>query len=369
MAYDRKQFQATSTKTLKKLKEEQDEMFGNEGESTPTLEIKSGLNKIRLAPKFPGEKEFYHLYKRTWVPYEKEDGTMTKIPIFDSKLHGGTKLDIIEEYVNFVKTKLMGVKGEEEKIKKVTHWKEGLVPTVYWKAYGWKLVKDQDPKFGFFEFKKSVRDELCSLSIIEDEDEAIDVDPFTDLEDGKPILLTYNPEAKKASDYYDVKLSKNSFPITDEMFEQLVSCKPISELSLGIYGIEDFEKALAGIRYYDADNEIDLCDDEEFEEIIFKVRSQYSKSSSQKSEKSKPTSKKVEDDEEEEEEEEKPKNQPKKKVTVEVEEEEEEEEETEEEDEEEEEEEKPSTKKVEEEKPKKLTIEELRAKLAARKNS
>ncbi len=432
MSLSKEQFKATSTKKLKTLKDEEDKMLGsNNRDGLADLEIKDGMNKIRIAPKFPGEEEFYHIMKQYWVPFEKEDGTMTKIPVWDSIIHGGTKKDIVDEYNKFVKATL-DPEEDADKLKKLNDWKLGLPAAIQWKAYGWKLVKGEAPLFGGFKFKRTVRDELCSLSIIEDEDEAIDVDPFTDIEEGKPILLTYDSKAKKSSDYYNLKLAKAAYPITDEMFEELAAQEPVSKTLRGVYNLEMFEKALEGLRLYDVDNEIDLIDSDDFKEIIAEVRSQYGGASSTKksskskveddededeeedpkpkktSKPSKPAKKVVEedeDDEEEEEEDEKPapkkstpaaKSKPAAKKTVVEEDDEEEEEEApkpkksaskakvvEEEDEDKEEEEAPkpakkSSKKVveeeddeeEEEKPvkkEKLSIEQLRDKLAARK--
>lgn len=294
--FNRDQFKATSTKALKKLKEEEDKMLETRSK-TDEIEIKDGLNKIRIAPKFPHEKDFYFMEKRTWIPFEKEDGETVRIPVLDSIVHGGTEMDIIQEYVKFAKEKLNPEDEDDaKKLSIITDWKKGLVPQFVWKAYAWKLVKGMEPEFGIFSFKRTVRDELLSLSIIEDDDEAIEIDPFTDPDEGLPILLTYNSKAKKASDYYKVTLSKNAFAMTDKMFKELISKKPLSEIMRNNYAIEDFEKALDGVKLFDAEHEIDLVDQEEFEELVAKVRAQYTKSDSKKKKK-----KATEEDDEEEE--------------------------------------------------------------------
>ena len=298
MSFNRDQFKATSTKKLKTLKDQEDKVLGSNGsDQLESLEIKDGMNKVRIAPKFPNEDEFYHMVKRVWLPFEKEDGEVTNIPVLDSKLHGGTERDIVQEYLAFVKTRL-DPKQDTAILTKLSHWKDGLVPQIFWESYGWKLVKGEEPTFGIFEFKKTVRDELCSLSIIEDEDEAIEMDPFTDVEDGRPILLTYDSKSKKASDYYKVKLSKSAYPITDEMFDELTSQKPLSESLKGVYTLETFEKALSGLTIYDVDNEIDLLGTDEFQDIVDLVREQYTGKVEPKA--------KVEEDEEDEEETPKP---------------------------------------------------------------
>ena len=282
MAYDRSQFRATSTKALKTLKDSEDSKIGSgDNNGLNVLDIEDGMNKIRIAPKFPDEKEFYQMVKRTWVPFEKEDGEVTNIPILDSKIHAGTEFDIIEEYIKHIKANLDPT-DDKKKLALIAHWKDGLAPQLFWESYGWKIVKGEDPEFGRFEFKRTVRDELCSMSIIEDEDEAIDVDPFTDPEEGSPILLTKNSKAKKPADYYKVKLSKNPYPMTDAMFDQLLAQEPISTTQEP-YTIDTFNKALEGIKIFDIDNEIDLFEDDDFQDMIATVRSQYGASTSKKS--------------------------------------------------------------------------------------
>ena len=295
--FKRDQFKPTSTKDLKKLKTEEDSIIGSSG-SSEFLEIKDGSNKIRLAPKFPGEKEFYLMVRRTWLPHEKEGGETSNIPVLDSIIHGGTKKDIIKEYVEFCKARLdPNKKREKDKLALITDWKKGLIPQTVWRAYGWKLVKDEEPKFGIFEFKRSVRDEINSISIIEDEDEAIEIDPFTDLEEGCPIIVKYDSKAKKSSDYYKVTLSKHAYPVDDDMFEEFSKQKPLSQLYRGCYTIEDYKKAVEGLRIFDIDNEIDLIDEPEFKAIMAEVKAQYTQDDDEKSSK-----KKRQDDDEDEDE-------------------------------------------------------------------
>ena len=306
MSFKREDFKGASTKKLKTLKEQEDAMIGSSSSNTTNIELVEGVNKIRLAPPFPGEDDFKIMIKRYWVPYEKDDGDITRVPVFDSIVHGGTKKDICNEYIDFCKRKLPEEKGGDEKLKALTDWKNGLTPQILWESYAWKLQKDVDPKFGEFEIRRNLRDELNSLSIIEDDDEAIDIDPFTDAEEGTPIVVTMTTKIvkKKKKIEYSTKLAKNQFPLTDEMFEQLTKSKPLSEKYRNNYTIEDFEKALDGLKIFDTENEIDAFDEDEFQEIIAEVKAQYEKPTSKKSSKKsddddedeKPTSKKSDDE-------------------------------------------------------------------------
>jgi len=271
MEFKRDQFKATSVSELKKLRDKEDKIVGSTG-GRDFIEIQEGINKIRLAPKFPNEKDFYLMRMVHWGSVESKDGDLKRLPILNSKIHGGTELDIFEEYISKAKEEL---KNDVEKAKLITDWKTGISSVTSWWAYGWKLAKGENPKFGIFEFKKSVRDQLNSITIIEDDEEAIEIDPFTDVEEGKPIIVTYDPKAK-AADKYKTQLAKNALPLTDEMFEELTSKQPLSEMMRNVYTIQDFEKALEAIQNFDMENEIDIFDTEAFKSCIKAVKAQYS---------------------------------------------------------------------------------------------
>jgi len=300
----RDQFKATKVSDLKKLVETENAIVGSGGgNSREFLNIEDGLNKIRLAPKFPDEKDFYLLRMVHWASVENNKGEMKRIPILNAKTHGGMKKDIFEEYISLC-TKML---KSPDQIKALTDWKGGISSNSSWWSYGWELKKDKAPKFGIFEFKRSVRDQLNSLTIIEDDEEAIEIDPFTDADEGRPILLTYNKNAKDNKDKYKIQLSKNAYPLTDEMFDELISQEPLSKIMRNVYGKESFEKALEGIRNYDIDNELDIFDTEEFQQIISELRSEIDATAGdhqpKKSDsKPKPSKAKVEEEDEEEEE-------------------------------------------------------------------
>lgn len=281
---NRDQFKATSIAELKKLKAEEDVIAGTSNFNKDFISIDEGTNKIRLAPKFPDEKDFYLMRVVHWGSIEKEGGDLVRIPILNSKIHGGTKLDIFESYIAFAIEKLT---SDPEKAKIITDWQKGISSTISWWAYGWLLKKDQKPKFGIYEFKKSVRDQINSLCIIEDEDEAIEVDPFTDVDDGIPIILTYNPKEKNKKDWHKIQLAKNKFPLTEEMFDELLTKEPLTKMMRGVYTLSNFETACEAIRNFDVENEFDFFDDADFQETLTTIKAQYSssKDSSKKTEK------------------------------------------------------------------------------------
>jgi hypothetical protein len=291
--FSRDQFKPTNVTDLKKLKDTEDKQLGVSNNSKEFIEINEGSNKIRLAPKFPGEKDFYLMRMTHWGSITKNDGTLARVPILNSRIHGGTAMDIFEEYIAFAKKMYA---SDVEKIKILTDWKTGVASSVSWWAYGWAIKKDVDPKFGILEFKRNVRDSINSLSIIEDDDEAIECDPFTDPETGRSIIIKFDSKSKDKNKKYTVQLSSVATPLTDEMFDELVSKQPLSEIMRDVYTISDFEKGLEALRNFDIENEFEIFDEAEFLSIVKTVKAQYSKLPAKKS--SKPS---VEEEDEEEE--------------------------------------------------------------------
>lgn len=312
----RDQFKPTDVSSIKKAKDTEDAKIATGGKRTDYLDIKDGLNKFRLFPKHPNEESFYHIRGIHWLTLSDDSGGDIRRTVPNARIHAGWAKDPVEEYIKYVKDHLSTSDSDDaDKIKKLTSWETGLTLQTSWICYANKMVKGSPNEFGMLEFKKTVRDALNNESIIEDEDEAITVDPFTDPDDGIPILITYNGKAKKAADYYKIQMAKSATALTDEELEKFSKLTPLSELPMFQYGQRDFEQALEGIQHFDSEFEVDLFDDEEFQSLIEDLRENLSsmpkeekkaepKAAATKT-KSKPAAKKaveVEEDEEDEEE-------------------------------------------------------------------
>jgi hypothetical protein len=269
----RNQFKATPVSDLKKVVKDEDSKISSGSRKTDFLEIKDGLNKFRLFPKHPSEESFYHMRAVHWMTVEDDKGEDRRTTIPNARIHAKWAKDPIEEYIKYVKENLSSTDADDaDKIKKMVDWQGGMTLQTSWVCYAKKMVKDGADEFGVLEFKKTVRDGINDESIIEDEDESISVDPFTDPDDGKPLLITYNSKAKKAADYYKVQVSKSASALSDEELEKFSKATPLSELPMMQYTQETFELALNGIQHFDAEYEIDLFDTDEFQAIIEELR-------------------------------------------------------------------------------------------------
>ena len=274
----RSQLKATSIKRLQKQIDADNEMVGT-GSSTEYLNLEDGKTiKIRIFPGHPGQEDFYIAKKCYWLGFRTDDGEERRGTVLDSKVHGGTKYDIVEEYVKYAK-KFIG--NDADKLEALVGngpKSNSLNPQYTWLCYADRVNGDDQLRAKLWEFKKMVRDAMNKLAFSEDEDEVIEVDPFTDPDEGLPINVTYrkNPNKKKGENYYEVAFPKkvSARPLTDEEIEYFMSLKPLSEV-VSKYGMRDFERALEGLQNFDEDNEIGLFEDDAWLEHLEEIKAQY----------------------------------------------------------------------------------------------
>ena len=308
----RSQLKATSIKRLQKQIDEDNAMVGAQS-SAEYLNLEDGKTiKIRIFPCHPGQEDFYVARKCYWMSFVGDDGEQHRGTVLDSRVHGGTKYDVVEEYVKYAKKK---VGNDADKLEALTGSgpkSNSLNPQYSWLCYADKINGDDQLRAKLWEFKKMVRDAINKLAFSEDEDEVIEVDPFTDPDEGLPIMVTYrkNPNKKKGENFYEVSFPKkvSARPLTDEEIEYFMTLKPLSEV-INRYGMRDFERALEGLQNFDTENEIDLFEDEDWLEHLEEIKAQYdAEEDSEDSKPAKKSTKKVvkkvaepEDDEEEDE--------------------------------------------------------------------
>ena len=274
----RSQLKATSIKRLQKQIDEDNAMVGAQN-STEYLNLEDGKTvKIRIFPGHPGVQDFYVAKKCYWLSFVGDDGETHRGTVLDSKVHSRTKFDVVEEYEKKKKKKIGGDADKLEALVGNGPKSNSLNPQYSWLCYADKINGDDQLRAKIWEFKKMVRDAMNKLAFSEDEDEVIEVDPFTDPDEGLPIMVTYrkNPNKKKGENFYEVSFPKkvSARPLTDEEIEYFMTLKPLNEI-LSKYGMKDFERALEGLQNFDEENEIGLFDDEDWIEHLEEIKAQY----------------------------------------------------------------------------------------------
>ena len=320
MANFREKFKATKIKDLKKAVDKDDAMVGVSNNDYLNLEDGKTL-KIRIFPAHPGHEQFYVPKKCYWLSFPAEDGGDNKRgTVLDSIVHGGTKMDLVQEYVKYAKKKYGDDDDKMETLTGTGMNSNALNPQYSWLCYASIVTPDEELHPKVWEFKKMVRDALNKLAFDEDNDEPIEVDPFTDPDDGLVLAVKYlkKPNKKKGENYYEVDFAKTgkkkeaySRAITDEELEAFSRLKPLNEV-VPRYTKKEFDRALEGLQCWDEEFDFNLFDDDEWLEIVEAVKEQYNGSSDDDDEDEKPkkktvkkTSKKVEEEEDADDEEEK----------------------------------------------------------------
>lgn len=291
----RSQFKATSIKTLKKVVDKDNAFLGVS--SNEYLQLEDGKTlKIRIFPAHPNQEAFYVSKKCYWLPFQTRDGEARRGTVLDSVMHGGTALDIVQEYVKLAKKRYA---KDSEKINALTGTgvkSNSLNPQYSWICYADIINGDEALSPKLWEFKKTIRDGLNKLSFSEDEDEPIEVDPFTDVDEGLPVLVKYlkNPDKKKGENFYEVSFAKKPVarPLSDEELDAFAKLKPLSEV-VPAYTIKEFDRALEGLQQFDEDNDMGMFEDDEWLEIVEKVKAQYSDDSEEEEEEKPKSSKKI----------------------------------------------------------------------------
>ena len=282
----------TPMKTLKKVVDEDNEMVG--AQSNEYLNLEDGKTiKIRIFPGHPGEENFYIAKKCYWLTVEGNDGDPRRTTVLDSVVHGGTEKDLCAEFIKYAKNKW---KKDADKLDCFSG-QDSLSPQYSWLCYADKVVQDEELRAKLWEFKKMVRDAMNKLAFSEDDDEPIEVDPFTDPDEGLPIMVKYmkKPNKKKGENFYEVSFPKkvSARPLTDEEIEYFMTLKPLSEV-ITPYGMRDFERALEGLQNFDEEHDLGMFEDDGWLEIVEEVKAQYDAEDDEEEEKpKKKTSKKV----------------------------------------------------------------------------
>lgn len=291
----RSQFKATSIKSLRKTVDKDDAMVGVQNNDYLNLEDGKTV-KIRIFPAHPGSENFYVSRMCYWLSFVTGDGETKRGTVLDSIAHGGTKMDLVREYVKFAKKKYGSDTAKMEALLGTGMNSNSLNPQYSWLCYADVVRDGEELKPKVWEFKKMVRDLLNKLAFSEDEDEPIEVDPFTDPDEGLPVMVKYlkNPNKKKGEQYYEVSFAKKPVarPLTDEELEHFAAIKPLSEL-IPTYTMRDFDRALEGLQNFDEENDFGLFDDDDWLDIVEKVKAQYDDDDSSNDDDEKPAKKKT----------------------------------------------------------------------------
>ena len=225
-------------------------------------------------------------------------------PVFNAKVHGlkdksGNPLtkDLIEEFIRIATDKSKEIEDEETRkkymlpingqyIKGGSNNVNGIGYQATWEVYADKLV-GETWKFGSLELKKAVKNRMNSIAATESANDPLGTDPFTDLDDGRPVVIIYNSNAKKAEEYYITEIDTTTeevvleggrrvkalkeYPISDERLEIFAKATPLCEIYRNVFKRSDLEIQLNGLKMIDEQYSMGIFNTEEFQAIYEEI--------------------------------------------------------------------------------------------------
>lgn len=278
----RNKYAATPVNLLKKTVSIEDADF-QKGQGA-FLKLTEGKNRIRFFPSHDPKLNFYTLRAFYWLKNYADDDSGDETynrTVLNARFHyPGAKFDLVEEYVAAAKAYIESSELEpEEKAAKLvvfSNWKTGINLSRGWMAYVLK-INGEKREFGLLELNKTLRDKINQQVVLEDDDEPITVDPFTDPDNGRPIIINVDKTQKKADNIYSIKVSTAPLPLTDDELEVFDKAKPLKDSF--IYTSRDWDSGIEGIKIFDETNDIDLFTDDEWLRRIEEIKAQFKFSS------------------------------------------------------------------------------------------
>lgn len=298
---DRSKFKATTRAAAQKTDKVVRNVIGGKGERADRLKIEPGKNYFRIFPFHPdgGGETYYEPLATYYLPIEQEvekDGKkrveMRTKPVFHARIHHSKlKKDVVEEYKKFcekVAKENFSSEAERERYLKPLKYdrvtrKGGLDPVEEYAIYAKKInVVDGSSVFGLLSYKTAVKIGLNKIAASESDDEPLGTDPFTDLEDGRTVTVTYDDKATRPQDYYDVQLYVKTnekrqlilHPITDAELEKFMQVPSLHKLFRDVYSKYHFNLAVKGLKNFDSEFKMGVFNYEEWTDILEQLESE-----------------------------------------------------------------------------------------------
>jgi len=323
MSFNRARYKAAKLEANKAVSKEFDIFKMNKLERGDYHTIEMGANVFRILPPHNENEPSFQPKAIYWlwalvdekdkdgkptgkkIRPKKADGTDARSPIFDSRIHGGTEKDIVDEFIKFARKLAWENYQDKEQRTKVLYpiigyrskdqkWHPGILISQSYVCYA---TKDEIvPKnIGRLELFKADKEKLEELNIAEDSDEPITTDIFSDPDDGRQFVITLKtgddgktvrvvsvvkePSTKGLKgkerdavldEFYEGQI------VSDEVLEQLDKMQPLSEMFKGAYKRSDFEKALEALEYLDNTKlKFDIFSNDEWLDIVEEIDSYY----------------------------------------------------------------------------------------------
>ena len=324
MALDRSKFKATVVAAIVEQDKELVSSLGRDGGNySKYIKCEDGDNLLRIYPPHPeedgGGEVFAEPKVTVFLPMmvvERDgngqplmEGGKPKLKesvksVFNSRIHANTPKDLVEEYVK------LAIETLEEDLKhcqdpvaksqitdKLNRLKgnyalkiQGLNYKSAWVMYVDRIVGASNT-FGPIEIGIAVKDRINAIAASTDSaNNPLATDPFTDLDNGRAIKITYNSKATKPQDYYKTELDNTLvptviagatynlprvFPLTDDQLDSFMKATPLAKRFKNCFTRRDYELQFEGLSFFDKKWGIGLFQNSHFLEICEEIDTYY----------------------------------------------------------------------------------------------
>jgi len=296
---DRSKLKATSVAKAKEADADLRKLVGGKEGGSNWFKLENGGNIFRILPPHPGGDLYYAPRTVCRLPILSDEtdkngnATGHKVfvnkSVFNARVHGGLPKDIVEEYIKFAEVKaaqlyskkeeqdtyLKPVRGEFSKVK------ENNISGILYKTtsiiYVCKVNGDS-LELGKLEYGNAIKMRLNDIAATESEEDAMGLDPFTDVDEGRAIKITYNKESTTPQGYYKTELYSPTipgsggrirlYPIPDEILEKWMAMDSLQKMYSNCFTQRDFELQIEGLQNLDKKYRFGIIDTPEFLEVI-----------------------------------------------------------------------------------------------------
>lgn len=314
MGFDRTRFSAPKLETNRKVSESVNKtMKVGDSNRGDYHKIDEGMNVFRLFPPHNDNEPTFQPKVVYWIECKvaktdsegkaiKDSFEWVRRPIFDSRIHGGTEKDIIDEYIKFTKNAVFGSTDKTEDAKKMVapingwkdksgKWNAGILPSTSFVAYATK-GEIKIANIGRLELFQRDKDELEKLNVDDTTGEVLSTDIWSGPDDGVQFTLNrvkddkgkwvnviarkqFTPKGKGADVAKEWEEFVNSQIIPDDVLEHWSKMEPLSTQFKNAYKRADFLRAVEALQKFDKDNGYHTFDNDEFLAILQEVDGYY----------------------------------------------------------------------------------------------
>jgi hypothetical protein len=326
MAIDRSKFKKTSAAQLAQADKNLNKAMGKrENGFSNGHDVDEGINLFRIYPVHPdiAEKDptavFAVPYVSTFLPAMVqvkdqqtgkpiEENGKPKIkesvkPVYNAKVHGGMKKDLVEEYIRLANKNAKDMNLNENDRKEYLKYVygsynsydpsksiQGINYPQVWIVYADKFAggnPSATPIFDEWRLKKSIKERLNKIAAVEAANDPLGTDPFTDIEEGKAVRVLKDTKTGDAKNTYTTELDNSTvselvngktykvqktYPLTDSQLEQFLAAEPLHiKYGKKLATRKNFENQLSSLELFDQKYNMGIFDLQEWNDIVIEI--------------------------------------------------------------------------------------------------